>query len=195
MPDYCQRVPAPSSDSINTHCAEVKPSTMSRVLGELGSPLSAECQNDKASDKVKQLLETRNIGPFRVTGIKPFLDVLQRVFERVKRDEPALYEALGTVGVLCVRRVRKRKSPSNHSWGTAIDISILNPVTGKHELDLPLGNGKVQSGCLELYKHFKADAMETGDWVFWGAGFKREDGMHFEASHELIVKWQSEGKV
>lgn len=144
---------------------------------------------------MKELLETRNVGPFKVRGIKPFLDLLARVFAMVKAGNPALYAALGTEGVLCVRYVRGSTNISNHSWGTAIDIKILNSDTGEYELDLPLGNGTVQVGCLELYKYFREEGMTTGEWCFWGAGFGREDGMHFEASDELIRMWSKQGKI
>jgi hypothetical protein len=195
MPDFSKKVAAPSPTDINTRCHAAKPSTMKEVLGEPRQPLTSDCQNEHASETVRRLVQTRDVGPFRVTGIRPFLDLLERVFARVKRSDADLYHSLGTAGVLCVRKVRGGKSPSNHSWGTAIDITIQDPATGKHELDLALGDGMVQRGCLELYKHFKADALESGEWCFWGAGFKREDGMHFEASDELILMWGKDGEV
>jgi len=30
---------------------------------------------------------------------------------------------------------------------------------------------------------------------FWGAGFSREDGMHFEVSDQLLRQWHAEGKL
>jgi hypothetical protein len=193
LEDYSRRIAAPKRTEINTRCHAAKVSTMKSVLGEPRAPLGTDCQNDHASEKVKHLLETRDLGPFRATGIRPFLDVLQRVFARVKDADPELFGALGTAGLLCVRKVRGGRNASNHSWGTAIDITMRNPATGRFVLD-PRGDGMVQIGCLELYKHFKADALESGDWVFWGAGFPTEDGMHFEASNELVLKWGEEGK-
>ena len=196
MTNFAKLVSAPEPHAINTYCHAARVSTMKAILGSPQMPLSQDCQNNKSSQKVKALLQTRDVGPFSVTGIQPFLDLLTRVFARVQTGNPGLYAALGTAGVLCVRYVRGSTSqPSNHCWGSAIDISILNPTTGKHELDLPLGNGKVQVGCLELYKFFKADAMSTGEWCFWGAGFGREDGMHFEASDELIRMWKNQSKI
>lgn len=196
MPDFSRKIPAPDPDSINTYARPARVSTMVSILGKPKGPLTDQCQNGKASDKVRALTQTRDVGPFRATGLKPFLDLLARVFARVQKGNPALYSALGTAGVLCVRYVRGSNSQfSNHSWGTAVDISILNPKTGKHELDLPLGNGKVQLGCLELYKCFKAEGQASGEWCFWGAGFGREDGMHFEASDEVVRMWKARGVV
>jgi hypothetical protein len=170
---------------------------MTSILGSPQLPLNdQECQDKKASQKVKDLLETRNVGPFSVRGIKPFLDLLVRVLAKVKSGNPDLYSALGQDGVLCVRYVRRSSSQfSNHSWGTAIDFTMLNPNTGEHELDLPLGDGTVQVGCLELYKYFREEGMTTGEWCFWGAGFSREDGMHFEASDVLVRMWRNQGRI
>jgi len=39
-----------------------------------------------------------------------------------------------------------------------------------------LGDGMVQKGLLRLY------AITKHHGWYWGAGFKREDGMHFELS-------------
>lgn len=154
-----------------------------------------DCHDDHAPERVRQLLETRNVGPFRATGIKPFLDVLERVFKRVKSGNPELFAAVGSAGLLCVRFVRGSSANfSNHSWGTAIDVTFLNPKTGKQELD-PRGNGLVQVGCLELDRFFEVDGEATGEHCFWGAGFPREDGMHFEASDELIRMWKAQGRI
>jgi hypothetical protein len=196
MPNFAQKIEEPPPETINTVCHAARVSTMTSILGSPSMPLGQDCADGKASKKVKDLLETRNVGPFRVTGIKPFLDLLSRVFARAKAGNCDLYNALGTAGVLCVRYVRGSTSQfSNHSWGSAIDISMLNPESGKHELDLPLGDGKVQLGCLELYKYFKEEGTATGEWCFWGAGFSREDGMHFEASDQLIRMWKNQNRI
>lgn len=122
-------------------------------------------------------METRVIGPFRATGHRLFLSVLEDLHREIERVNPALYAALGTAGVLCVRHVRGVPGVlSNHGLGLAIDYT-LNGV-----LDVR-GDGKVQRGLLDLYaiaKRFK---------LFWGAEFRVEDAMHFEASRELVRDW------
>jgi len=75
-----------------------------------------------------------------------------------------------------------------------LDVTFLNLKTGKKELDAR-GNGKVQVGCLELNRFFVADGAATGEHCFWGAGFPTEDGMHFEASDQLIRIWQSQKRI
>lgn len=195
MPNFAQTIPTPLPGSINVGRHAARVSTMMEMLGSPQMPLSDECQNERASARVKTLLTTHNVGPFSVHGIKPFVDLLERVFARVRAGNADLFVALGTAGALCVRNVRHSTQPSNHGWGTAIDIQIKNPVTGKFELDLPLANGVVQVGCFELSKFFDQDGAATGEFCFWGAGFSREDGMHFEASDELIRFWKQQGKI
>jgi hypothetical protein len=196
MTNFAKKVTTPDPDTINTLCHAARVSTMTSILGSPQLPLNDDdCQDKKASQKVKDLLETRNVGPFSAKGIKPFLDLLTRVFARVKSGNPDLYSAIKQDGVLCVRYIKDTSIVSNHSWGTAIDFTMLNTDTGKHELDWPRGNGTVQLGCLELYKYFKEEGMTTGEWCFWGAGFSREDGMHFEASDQLIKMWRNQGKI
>jgi hypothetical protein len=39
-----------------------------------------------------------------------------------------------------------------------------------------------------------ADFFEAEGWI-WGAGFGREDSMHFEVSREMIEQWRAEGKI
>jgi len=78
--------------------------------------------------------------------------------------------------MLCCRYVRgSKKVISNHSWGTAIDLTIAG------RLDPP-GDGFTQVGLLKLYRFFR----EAG-W-YWGAGFRREDSMHFELAEATFLK-------
>jgi hypothetical protein len=182
--DFGDLVPIPGS--INRGVTAAKQRTMLDIFGRPCS-LNAEC-TAVTNAKVKRLLVTRDVGPFRVQGIEPMLDALTRIFERVKRDEPELIKVVGTAGVLCCRRVRRKpgrppsRSFSNHSWGSAIDLTI------KGRLD-PVGNGTTQFGILLLAPFFNEERF------FWGAGFRGdfEDAMHFEASDELVRDWQREG--
>ncbi len=196
MPNFAQKILTPPPGSINVGRQAARVSTMIEMLGSPQMPLNQHCQNSLTSTRVRALMTTRNAGQFSFTGIKPFVDLLARVLARVQAGNPELFSALGTAGVLCVRNVKGSTTlPSNHGWGTAIDISIKNPLTRQLELDLPLSNGVVQLGCLELSKFFDQDGAATGELCFWGAGFSREDGMHFEVSDELIHLWKQQGKI
>ncbi|HEU0012612.1 MAG TPA: hypothetical protein VFQ45_02975, partial [Longimicrobium sp.] len=153
-------VPIPAD--INQGLSAARQKTMLDIFGA-PCPLNADC-TAVTNQKVKRLLVTQNVGPFAVTGIRPTVEALSRIFTRVRQEQPDLFRAVGTAGVLCCRRVRRPPgqppSPnySNHSWGTAIDLTVQG------RLD-PRGNGTTQFGILLLAPYFHAQRF------FWGAGF------------------------
>lgn len=146
------------------------------MLALLGNPSSVyddQCQ-PVTNPVLKKLVVLEDVGPFKVTGLKPAVEDLQLIFSRVKTDRPDLYVSLGTAGMLCCRLVRGSATAiSNHSWGTAIDLKINT------ELDRR-GDGLVLQGLVDLAPFFNRQG-----W-FWGAGFRTEDGMHFEMGEERI---------
>jgi len=78
---------------------------------------------------------------------------------------------------LCCRYVRgSTSSISNHSWGTAIDLT-LNNVLDKR------GDGMVQYGLTVI-----APIFNEHRW-YWGAAFKTEDAMHFEVGRALLEQF------
>jgi hypothetical protein len=96
-------------------------------------------------------------------------------------EQPQIYSALGTMGMLCARLVRgSQHAISNHSWGTAIDLT-LNGILDRR------GDGKVQVGLTAI-----APIFNRHGW-FWGAAFATEDAMHFEVGDQLIRKWHAAG--
>lgn len=178
--DYTKLQPKPSASSINTGKTSPSPSYMKGVLGVPGA-LTTDC-SAVTNNTLKKKIVTKNVGPFTVTGLKPAVEAVERVFAAVKRDKPALYSQLGTAGMVCVRKVRGGSDFSNHSWGTAIDIKI------NKKLDAP-GDNKTQLGLKELYPYFRAEGF------YWGAEFPTEDSMHFEVSKEKIAEWKAKGKI
>jgi len=137
------------------------------------------------------LIITKNVGPFKVTGLRPAIKSLEEVFVRVKQEVPELYELLGSSGMLCSRFTKIRQANgsmkigpgiSNHSWGAALDINLNGT------LDVP-GNNKTQRGLLILSAYFNA-----AGW-YWGAAFPVEDAMHFEASKSLLARWKAAGEL
>jgi D-alanyl-D-alanine carboxypeptidase-like protein len=152
-------------------------SEMLKLFGQPG-PLTTDCSRVTNGSLKNQVL-TQSVGPFRVTGLRPAIAALDRIFRRVRADRPDLYRQLGTAGMLCVRAIRGSSSSySNHSWGTAIDITINGTL-------LPQGSKQTLRGLLLLYPYFHAEGF------YWGAGFSgdRRDPMHFEASAELAREW------
>ncbi len=167
--------------NINAGLRSAKQQTMLAFLGNPRSSYDVDCQS-VTSTTLKNLIVLENVGPFRVTGLKPAVDDLRAIFSNVKTDNPELYAALGTAGMLCCRLVRGSKTGaiSNHSWGTAIDIKI-NDVLDRR------GDGRVLRGLVELAPFFNQQG-----W-YWGAAFGTEDGMHFEVSDERIRAFHQAG--
>ena len=155
-------------------------STMLEVLGNPRANYSDECQ-DTTNPDISKLIVRENVGPFKAKGLKPAVETLRIIMTEVKSDFPEIYSLLGNMGMMCCRFVRGSKSSiSNHSWGTAIDLTI-NGILDKR------GDGKAQRGLLEIYPIFNKHQF------YWGAAFPTEDAMHFEASEQLIREWHRSG--
>lgn len=186
LQDYGLLVPIPKG--INKGVSKAQHATMKSIFGAPGA-LTNDCSHPTNS-KILNLLVTQDVGPFKVTGIKPAVEAVRRAFAEAQKDHPELLKVLTSAGMLCCRRIRTlpgkppSKQFSNHSWGTALDIKV------KGALD-PRGDGKTQVGLLLLAPYFNAERF------FWGAGFKGdfEDAMHFEASNELVKDWKAKGIV
>ncbi len=94
---------------------------------------------------------------------------------------PDIYAKVGTAGAICARFIRgSNTAVSNHSWGTAIDLTL------EGQLD-PFADGGTQFGLLILAEYFNDEG-----W-FWGAAYNREDSMHFEVGAETLQTWAAAG--
>lgn len=156
--------------------------TLQKLIGLPRSTFSKDCDEPTNKDFIN-LLATEDVGPFRVRGLSLAVDSLRTILAEVQATNADLYSRLGNAGMLCCRWVRGSTSViSNHSWGTAIDMTI----DGK--LD-PRGDNQVQKGLLDLFPFFHKHG-----W-FWGAAFPTEDAMHFEVSDQLIRRWAAEGRL
>lgn len=170
------KVPRPSRESINNGLTSVSPQFMIQQLGRPRETFSSDCQPMTNRTLLKHL--TRGpVGNFQVEGLRPAVESLRRAVAQVQIEQPAVYALLGTAGMLCCRLVRGSSTAiSNHSWGTAIDFK-LNGVLDRR------GDNQVQLGLTLI-----ASIMNQHGW-FWGAAFRTEDAMHFEASRMLISQW------
>jgi hypothetical protein len=171
-------VPRPAPGTVNIGLTAVSNGHMLAMLGEplLGGGYTSQCRTP-SQPRLRRNLVTDTIGPFRVTGLVPAVLSLKEVMTDIAAEQPAAYQALGTAGMLCCRLVRGSDSAiSNHSWGTAIDLT-LNGVLDAY------GDDKVQHGLSLI-----APIFNRHGW-YWGAVFRKEDGMHFEASRDLIDQW------
>lgn len=156
---------------------------MRNLLGNVTGKLTSKCNRDNISQKIEHRIVTRDVGPFSLTGLDLFLDVMEKVFAEFKQVNPGAYADLFNGGCLCVRLVRgSKESPSNHSWGTAWDGGFGGMVDSR-------GDGFCFKGMLDLY------AIAKKHKLFWGATFGTEDAMHFEASEELIREWVKAGLI
>ena len=172
---YTTLVPVP--ERINIGVLNAKQCTM---LDLLGQPRMYYGGNDTSvtNPQIKRLLVTKDVGEFKVTGLAPAVFDLENILAKIKLANPDLYSAIGTAGMTCARLVRgtKHGSVSNHSWGTAIDLT-LDGV-----LDIR-GDDKIQVGLIDIAKYFNSEG-----W-YWGAGFGTEDAMHFEVGDARIREY------
>lgn len=161
---------------INAGLVAVSNGYMKQKFGNPRESYTQDCA-PMTNQALKKHVVNRSVGPFKVTGLSFAVDSLATVFADVKAADPALYNALGTAGMLCCRLQRgSRSAISNHSWGTAIDLTLDGVLD-------PRGDGKVQFGLTLLVPYFNRKG-----W-YWGAAFRTEDAMHFEASRSLTDAW------
>jgi len=169
---------------INRGLSSAKRSTMIAALGLPRDHFDNKCRPAK-NDPVKSLLVTEDVGPFKVTGIRPAVSSLRSVLDNVRGDQIDVYNSLGTAGMFCARLISGSSNPSNHSWGCAVDISIDGVLDG-------LGSGKKDGKTLAGLAAMAPFFNEAG-W-YWGVGFSSfEDGMHFEVADQTIRTWHADG--
>lgn len=167
-------------DNINPGLNAARQVTMKTLLGNPRGSFTRDCM-PITNPNLRALVTTADVGPFRVTGLAPAVDSLRQVLNDIHQQEREVFAGLGSAGMLCARLVRgSAVSISNHSWGTAIDLT-LNGI-----LDAP-GNGRTQQGLAAI-----APIFNRHGW-YWGAGFPREDAMHFELSDQKIRELHAAG--
>jgi hypothetical protein len=171
-------IPVPGRDTLNKGVSPVNNTVMMKLFGaprtegdydQAGKPLT--------NPKLARNVATMNVGPFKATGLKPAVLSLERVMADIQRLQPGVYSLLSSAGMLVVRFVRgSTTSISNHSWGTAIDLKIGGQLDTR-------GDNQVQYGLSLL-----APIFNSHGW-YWGAAFRTEDAMHFEAGRALAEEW------
>ncbi len=179
-------IPIPTG--INAGLSSAKRSTMLSVLGMPRSTFDDKCRDVENKD-IKALIVTEDVGPFKVRGLKPAVASLRRVLAKVKAAHPKVHDLIGSSGMLCARFIKGSTNPSNHSWGTAIDINIQGALDG---INVGGGTGKNDDRTLAGLAAMAPFFHDEG-W-FWGVGFSTfEDGMHFEVADQTIRKWHDDG--
>ncbi len=179
---YAQVVLIAKRREVNAGLTVGGPRFLEQFLGRPRDVLSNDCQA-MTHAKLKNMLRVETVGPIRVQMLQPAIDSLKRVFANVEATDPDLYARINTAGSLCVRQIRGTVGrTSTHSFGLAVDLNIDG------RLDT-LGDGKTQLGLTIL-----ADFFREEGWV-WGAGFTREDSMHFEVSRQMLEEWRRNGEI
>lgn len=171
-------VPLPAASSFNVGLRSASPELLEEVFGAPRESYAKHCQ-PLTHAGLRRRVQTAPVGHFRATGLDVALLSLQAIMVEIEQKEPRVYDALGSAGMLCCRWVRGSSSVvSNHSWGTAIDLTLGSELDAR-------GNGLVQFGLTLI-----APIFNRHGW-FWGAGFPTEDAMHFEAGHDLVSSWRA----
>jgi hypothetical protein len=154
------------------------------MLGLIGSPrgtYDAECR-PPTNPRIAAMMEQADFGPFSAIGLRPAIRALTTIMGDIRTEQPAIYDVLGTTGMLCCRLVRGSSTAiSNHSWGTAIDLTVDGMLAHG-------GHTRMQNVLLTLQPIFNRRGF------FWGAAFQTEEPMHFEASDQLIHAWSEQGE-
>ncbi len=178
--DYTARVPIPRPEHMNGGLNYPTVQYMTAKFGRPRAVMYDDCMPPTNSSLKKLIVYGYDVGPFNVSGLRKAAESLKRIFSEVKEDKPDLYEQLGTAGMLCCRNIRGTKgyNPSNHSWGSSIDLKIKGILDQR-------ADAKCQRGLLELYKYFH----EEGWW--WGAEYRGpyEDSMHWDVAMQTLNKW------
>jgi hypothetical protein len=179
---YAKVVLIANRRKVNPGINVASPTFLEQFLGRPREVLSDNCE-PMTNPKLKDLLVLENVGPIRVRMLQPAADSIKRVFAKVKAVDPDLYARINTSGSLCVRQIRgTRGRTSTHAFGLAVDLNIDGRLDN-------FADGKTQLGLTIL-----ADFFREEGWV-WGAGFSREDSMHFEVSKQMLEQWRKEGKI
>ena len=159
--------------------------TSSWLISTFGPPadnLGDTCAT-MTNPRLAALLQEAQVGPVKVRMLKPAIESLGIILDKIKLADPDLYARINTSGALCVRLVRgSAVSVSSHSFGLSLDLNIDGILDN-------LGDGRTQLGLTILSDFFNADG-----WI-WGAAYGREDSMHFEVSKEKIEEWVAAGNI
>jgi len=180
--NYAKVVQIADRRGVNEGLTHASASFLEELLGLPREDLTDECQ-PMTNETLKNLLVAEDVGPIKVNMLRPAVESLRQVFRNVQIEEPELYARIQGSGSLCVRRIRGAESAASaHAYGLAVDINIDG------HLD-QLGDGRTQLGLILMADYFNREG-----W-YWGAGFGREDSMHFEVSREKLQQWRRLGKI
>jgi hypothetical protein len=156
--------------------------TMLALIGNPRGSYDHECRLP-TNGRMLALMRTADFGPFRATGLAPAVETLTHILADIRAEAPEIHDALGSAGMLCCRLVRgSRSAISNHSWVTAIDLTVGGRLDRR-------GDGRALRALAAIHPIFNRHGF------YWGAAFRTEDAMHFEASDQLVRRWAADGRL
>ncbi|MBE3639052.1 M15 family metallopeptidase [Mangrovicoccus algicola] len=168
--------------NVNKGITVATPSFLVDFLGRPRERLSDDCE-EMTNPALRDRLRLEEVGPIRVRMLDPAIQSLRRVFARIEASDPDLYGLIASSGSLCVRQIRGTIGRvSTHAFGLAVDLNIAGQLDN-------FADGRTQLGLILI-----ADYFHEEGWV-WGAGFRREDSMHFEVSRQQLLAWREEGLI
>lgn len=171
---YTQPMPLPPRETINRGLQSPTNAFMLSKFGEPRSSYSQECR-PPTHPKLISATDRIQFGRTTVSGIRPAIASLRLIIADIMREQPDVYKHLGSAGMMCCRYQRgSNQAITNHSWGTAIDVSVDG-------VPQPYGQRSVWLGLLLIGPIFNRHG-----W-YWGAGYKRKtDSHHFECGVGLL---------
>lgn len=179
---FAQMVNVAGRRNVNEGLTHATAGYLQQLFGLPREDLTDECQ-DMTNPKLVSMLRHDDVGPIRVKMLEPAILSLKQIFKNIEVYEPELHARIRSSGSLCVRRIRgSEDAASAHAYGLAVDINIDGVLD-------TLGDGKSQLGLILLAEFFQREG-----W-YWGAGFGREDSMHFEVSREKLEQWKRRGDL
>jgi hypothetical protein len=99
-PPLDAQIPIPPSSSFNINLSSADEATMLRLLGVPGQK-TENCS--PATGAFKTRIVTKDVGPFRVTGLDVAVDLVKAAFDEAVLQIPDVVAAVKTAGMLCVR--------------------------------------------------------------------------------------------
>jgi hypothetical protein len=171
-----EQIPRARLAGYNATVTSASNATMQARFGAPRTSYSQACQPVTNTALARRTV-TRNVGPFAVTGLDSAVASLTTIMTSIASDQRLVYRVLGTAGMHCARYVRgSTTNISNHSWGTAIDLTIDRILDTR-------GDNQIQFGL-----HLISTIFNNNGW-YWGLGFPTEDAQHFEAGSALVQTW------
>lgn len=171
-----ESIPKARLAGYNAGVTSASNATMQTQFGAPRTSYSQNCQ-PVTNTTLGRRIVTRNVGPFSVTGLDSAVTSLTTIMRTIAANQRLVYRVLGTMGMHCARFVRgSTTNISNHSWGTAIDLTIDRILDAR-------GDNQIQFGL-----HLISTIFNNNGW-YWGAGFPTEDAQHFEAGSALVGGW------